>query len=99
MARYVHRPWQVDVVGWTGKNFDEVKEFVLKHFGPDCDPRQYTHRAPDGRGPTQAFEFSTRARTWTIRVGSVLVIHLDDKMTGKIEILPSTVFKRDYVKE
>lgn len=98
MARYVHRPWQVDVVGWTGKNFDEVKEFVHKHFGPDCDPRQYTQRAPDGKGPTQVFEFSTRERSFTIRAGSVLVIHRDKNMDRKIEILPSTVFQRSYMK-
>lgn len=98
MARYVHRSWHVDVVGWTGKNFDEVKEFVHTYFGPDCDPRQYTHRAPDGKGPAPAFEFSTRARSFTMRAGSILVIHLDDK-DKKIEILPSTIFARSYIKE
>lgn len=95
MARFVHRPWQVDVVGWTGKNFDEVKAFVLEHFGPDCDPRRYKGSAGFG----EAFEFSTRERSFTVREGSILVIHRDPAMNRKIEMLPATVFKRSYMKE
>ena len=98
MTTYKHRAWEVDVVGWTGKNFDEVKEFVEKHFGNEVDARHYTHRGLAGENGGPAFEFSTRDRTWTIRTGSVLVIHRDKDLHRKIEILPITVFKRAYEK-
>lgn len=90
---YVHRPWHVDVVGWTGTNFDEVKVFAERHFGNEVDARVTT------RGGVSSFEFSTRDRVWTIRAGSIIVIHLDPDLKGKIEILPVSVFKRSYVKE
>lgn len=104
MTRYVHRAWEVDVVGWTGSNFDEVKAFVEKHFGKDVDARlggqHYGPRVTVGKTirSHKWFEFSTRDRTWTIRDGNVLMIHRDPELKGKIEIVPITVFKRSYEK-
>ena len=95
MTAYIHRPWQVDAVGWTGTNLDEVKKFfagIIPTAIVQVDLDNAHMRSVRGA----RLEIITDERRYLTRAESIIVVHRDPSIRPNIGILPPTVFKRSY---
>lgn len=95
--RYVHKTWRVRAIQFTGSNFSDVRDFLIKYLGEECNPRNdFDIRSPDYMPNMVQFYAWNDDRE--VDPGMWIVIHRSNN-SREGEILCSSEFEDAYGSE